>query len=94
MGPSLYNILTTVLYTFRWIGLAILTIASMAILISEAAKSKLSPGKVLAVAGSAIVAAVIFWILPTIVSDATSDSNTLVNGGVSGCAYQAVGGCR
>ncbi|WP_199742759.1 hypothetical protein [Nocardia stercoris] len=91
MGTSLYNILTNVMYAFRYIGLAILTIASMAILISEAAKSKLSPGKVLAVAGSAIVAAVVFWILPTIVSDATSDSGQVV-GSTSGCAYQAV--CR
>ncbi|MET9489841.1 hypothetical protein [Nocardia sp. NPDC006630] len=78
MGTQLGNILESVLLVFRWIGLIILTIASMAILISESTKSKLSPGKVLAVAGSAIVAAVVFWILPTLVNYARVDSDTII----------------
>ncbi|MFE4455793.1 hypothetical protein ACFROC_00415 [Nocardia tengchongensis] len=78
MGTQLGYILYGVLLVFRWIGLIVLTIASMAILISEAAKSKLSPGKVLAVAGSAIVAAVVFWVLPTLVNYARIDSGTIV----------------
>ncbi|WP_405136703.1 hypothetical protein [Nocardia sp. NBC_01388] len=78
MGTQLGNILESVLLVFRWIGLIILTIASMAILISESTKSKLSPGKVLAVAGSAIIAAVVFWILPTLVNYARVDSDTII----------------
>lgn len=78
MGTQLGTILYSVLIIFRWIGLIILTIASMAILISESTKNKLSPGKVLAVAGSAIIAAVVFWILPTVVNYARVDSSTIV----------------
>ncbi|MEV6072943.1 hypothetical protein AB0L82_40905 [Nocardia sp. NPDC052001] len=78
MGTQLGNILYGVLLVFRWLGLIILTIASMGILISEATKNKLSPGKVFAVTGSAIVAAVLFWILPTIINYARVDSGTVV----------------
>lgn len=78
MGTNLASILYNAMYIFRWIGLIILTIGSMAILISEATKSKLSPGKVLAVAGSAIVAAVVFWVLPTLVNYARVDSSIIV----------------
>ncbi|MFF2554725.1 hypothetical protein ACFVUS_27240 [Nocardia sp. NPDC058058] len=78
MGTQLGNILYGILLIFRWIGLIILTIASMAILISEATKNKLSPARVFAVTGSAIVAAVLFWILPTIVNYAREDSRVIV----------------
>ncbi|MQY28210.1 MULTISPECIES: hypothetical protein [Nocardia] len=87
MGTNLATLLYNVLIAFRWIGLIILTIASMAILISESAKAKLSPGKVLAVAGSAIVAAVVFWVLPSLVNYARVDATTLVPG-------QPIGGYR
>lgn len=75
---NLSNILYGVLIFVRWAGLILITIISMGVLISEAAKSKLSPGKILAVAGSAILAAVLFWMLPTIVNYARSDANTIV----------------
>ncbi|ONM46341.1 hypothetical protein [Nocardia donostiensis] len=75
---NLSNILYGVLIFVRWAGLILITIISMGVLISEAAKSKLSPGKVLGVAGSAILAAVLFWMLPTLVNYARSDANTIV----------------
>lgn len=75
---NLSNILYGVLVFVRWAGLILITIISMGVLISEAAKSKLSPGKILGVAGSAILAAVLFWMLPTLVNYARSDVNTIV----------------
>ncbi|WP_327146917.1 hypothetical protein [Nocardia sp. NBC_01327] len=88
MGTQLGSILYEVLLVFRWIGLIILTIASMGILISEATKNKLSPGKVFAVAGSAIVAAVLFWVLPTIVNYARVDSSTILPDAPIGKTYR------
>ncbi|MGV9411246.1 hypothetical protein ACWDOP_15120 [Nocardia sp. NPDC003693] len=78
MGTQLGTILYGWLLVFRWLGLIVLTIAAMAILISESAKSRLSLGKVLAVAASGVVAAVVFWILPTMVNYARVDSGTIV----------------
>ncbi|MFE2960997.1 hypothetical protein [Nocardia tengchongensis] len=78
MGTQLGYILYSVLLVFRWIGMIVLAIASMAILISEATKSKLSPGKVLAVTGSAVVAAALFWMLPTLINYARIDSGTVI----------------
>ncbi|WP_067721523.1 hypothetical protein [Nocardia yamanashiensis] len=79
MGTSLANILVNVLLAFRWIGIIVLTIASMAILIAEAAKNKLSPGKVLTVAGSAVLAAVVFWVLPTVINYARDDTKAVID---------------
>ncbi|MGW4247304.1 hypothetical protein [Nocardia sp. NPDC004722] len=78
MGTQLGTILYLVLDAVRWLGLIILAIASLAILISEAAHNKLSPSKVLTVAGSAILAALVFWALPTLVNYARVDSTTIV----------------
>ncbi|MFC9897810.1 hypothetical protein ACFVMC_29325 [Nocardia sp. NPDC127579] len=50
----------------------------MAVLISEAAKSRLSPAKILTVAASAVLAAVLFWVLPSLVNYARSDSGIIV----------------
>lgn len=75
---NLSNILYGVLVFIRWAGLILITIISMGVLIAEAAKSKLSPAKILGVAGSAILAAVLFWMLPTLVNYARSDANTIV----------------
>lgn len=75
---NLSNILYGVLIFVRWAGLILITIISMAVLISEAAKSRLSPAKILGVAGSAILAAVLFWVLPTLVNYARTDSNIIV----------------
>ncbi|WP_040834061.1 hypothetical protein [Nocardia brevicatena] len=75
---NLSNILYGVLVFIRWAGLILITIISMGVLIAEAAKSKLSPAKILGVAGSAILAAVLFWMLPTLVNYARSDANIIV----------------
>lgn len=75
---NLSNILYGVLVFIRWAGLILITIISMGVLIAEAAKSKLSPAKILGVAGSAILAAVLFWMLPTLVNYARSDATTIV----------------
>lgn len=74
LSTILYNALIFV----RWAGLILITILSMGVLISEAAKSRLSPAKILAVAGSAVLAAVLFWILPTLVNYARTDSTIVV----------------
>lgn len=75
---NLSNILYGVLIFVRWAGLILITIISMGVLIAEAAKSRLSPAKILGVGGSAILAAVLFWMLPTLVNYARSDANTIV----------------
>ncbi|WP_067694151.1 hypothetical protein [Nocardia jejuensis] len=78
MGTQLGSILYGVLIVFRWLGLVALTIASMAIMISEATKNKLSPSKVFGITGSAVFAAVLFWVLPTVISYARFDSGSVI----------------
>ncbi|MEV5652534.1 hypothetical protein AB0L57_30155 [Nocardia sp. NPDC052254] len=78
MGSQLSFILYNVLVFVRWAGIIIIAIAGMALLISEGIKSRLSPTKVLGVAASAILAAILFWILPTVVNYARVDSNRIV----------------
>lgn len=75
---NLSNILYGILIFVRWAGLILITILSMAVLIHEAVSSKLSPAKILAVVGSAVLAAVLFWVLPTLVNYARTDSNIIV----------------
>jgi uncharacterized membrane protein len=74
--------LETILYNglvwFRWVGIIAIAIVAMAILISEGAKEKLSPGKVLTVAGSGVLAAVLFWVLPTVINYARQDTNITI----------------
>ncbi len=74
----LNSLLYYILLVVRALGIIVITILSMGILISESAKSKLSPAKVLGVVGSAILAAVLFWMLPTIVNYARSDATSVV----------------
>ncbi|AHH16392.1 hypothetical protein [Nocardia nova] len=78
MGSQLSFILYNVLVFVRWAGIIIIAIAGMALLISEGIKSKLSPTRVLGVAAAAIMAAVLLWILPTMVNYARVDSNRIV----------------
>ncbi|NUP26246.1 MAG: hypothetical protein HOQ44_06050 [Nocardia sp.] len=75
---NISNILYGILVFVRWAGLILITIVSMGVMISEAAKSKLSPAKVVGVDGSAILAAVLFWMLPTLVNYARGDANMIV----------------
>ena len=75
---NLSSILYGMLVFVRWAGLIVITILSMGVLISEAAKSKLSPAKILAVTGSAILAAVLFWMLPSLINFARSDADVIV----------------
>ncbi|RUS65377.1 hypothetical protein CUZ56_03042 [Saezia sanguinis] len=51
---------------------------AMGVLVSEAAKSKLSPAKIVGVTLSGLLAAVAFWMLPTLVNYARSDANIIV----------------
>ncbi|MQY23650.1 hypothetical protein [Nocardia macrotermitis] len=78
MGSQLSIILVYILQWVRWGGIIMIAIIGMSILLSEAAKSKLSPSRIIAVAGSAILAAVLFWLLPTLVNYARVDSNNIV----------------
>lgn len=75
---NLNALLYYILLVVRALGIIVITILSMGVLISEAAKSKLSPAKILGVVGSAILAAVLFWMLPTIVNYARSDATSVV----------------
>jgi hypothetical protein len=75
---NLSAILFNILIFVRWAGLILIAIISMAVLIQTAASSKLSPGKILVVAGSALLAGVLFWILPTVINYARTDSNIIV----------------
>ncbi|MFF0457475.1 hypothetical protein [Nocardia africana] len=75
---NLNALLYYILLVVRALGIIVITILAMGILISEAAKSKLSPTKVLSVVGSAILAAVLFWMLPTLVNYARSDATSVV----------------
>lgn len=77
-STSLESILTSVMLTFRWVGITAISIVSMALLISEAAKSKLSPAKIFTVAGSGVLAGVLFWVLPTVIFWARGDAETIV----------------
>jgi hypothetical protein len=71
---SLESVLFNVLLVFRWVGIVAIAIVAMAILISEGAKSKLSPGKILTVAASGLLAAALFWSLPTLIGYARDDA--------------------
>ena len=75
---NLNALLYYILLVVRALGIIVITILSMGVLISEAAKSKLSPAKILGVVGSAVLAAVLFWMLPTIVNYARSDATSVV----------------
>ncbi|NUS44698.1 MAG: hypothetical protein HOQ24_13545 [Mycobacteriaceae bacterium] len=75
---NLSNILYGVLLFVRWAGIILIAIVGIAMIISEGAKSKLSPGKLLAVGASAILAAVLVWTLPSLVNYARSDAGVVV----------------
>ncbi|MEV0297664.1 hypothetical protein [Nocardia sp. NPDC050710] len=75
---NLSEILVRILLFVRWAGLILITILAISVLITESAKSKLSPAKILGVAGSAILAAVMLWMLPTLVNYARTDANLIV----------------
>ncbi len=78
MGSQLSIILEYVLQLVRWLGIIIVAIVGVSLIISEGAKSKLSPSRVLVVAGSAVLAAVLLWILPTVINYARVDTNSVV----------------
>ncbi|GAB2710154.1 hypothetical protein [Nocardia thraciensis] len=78
MGSQFGFILSEVLNFVRWAGIIILTIVILVIFISEAAKSRLSPGRILVVAATGLLAAVLFWLLPTLVNYARVDSNSVI----------------
>ncbi len=85
---NLETVLYDVLLVFRWVGIIAIAITAMAILISEGAKEKLSPGKVLTVAASGVLAAALFWVLPTLINYARSDADLIVPNNPVGGTYQ------
>ncbi|WP_442939599.1 hypothetical protein [Nocardia sp. CY41] len=72
------NILYGILIFVRWGGLIIIAIITIGVLISEAAKSRLSPGRIILVFGSGLMAGVAIWILPTAMNYARTDANLIV----------------
>ncbi|WP_280454758.1 hypothetical protein [Nocardia brasiliensis] len=59
-------------------GLLLLVLVATGVLISEAARSRLSPGKLIVVAGSAILAGVVLWVLPSLINYARYDVGTII----------------
>lgn len=78
LSTELANLLERVLYALRWGGMIIIAIVGMGLLISEGTKSKLAPGRVITVVGSALLAAVLFYILPTLINYARIDGATVL----------------
>ncbi|MBF6222697.1 hypothetical protein IU479_31920 [Nocardia abscessus] len=75
---NLSNILYGVLIFVRWGGMIIIAIVTIGVLISEGAKSKLSPARIVVVFGSGLLAGVAIWILPTTINYARTDANLIV----------------
>lgn len=75
---SFYVILENILLFVRYAGIIVITIGGLAVLAVDSIRSRFSPSKVLGIAASALVAAVLFWILPDLVSYARYGSNTIV----------------
>lgn len=75
---NLTNVLYGVLIVVRWGGIIIIAIISIGVVISESAKSRLSPMKIIVVVFSGGLGGVAIWILPTIVNLARVDANLIV----------------
>src|SRR5690606_1965695 len=78
MGSNLTGVLLVILQLVRAAGLILLAIIGIGTLISEGAKSKLTPAKVRTVAGSASLAGVLIWLLPALISHARWEVNAVV----------------
>lgn len=75
---SLYLILTNILSVVRYAGIIVITIGGLWMLLTGSIESRFSPAKVFAIAASAVLAAVLFWILPDLVSYARNDTTSIV----------------
>ncbi|MBF6301264.1 MULTISPECIES: hypothetical protein [Nocardia] len=75
---NLSNILYGILIFVRWGGLIIIAIITIGVVISEGAKSRLSPARIIVVFFSGIMAGVVIWILPTTINYARTDANLIV----------------
>ncbi|MCC3326396.1 hypothetical protein [Nocardia abscessus] len=75
---NLANILYGFLIFIRWGGMIVIAIVSIGVLVSEGAKSKLSPGRIIVVFGSGLLAGFAIWILPTSINYVRTDANLIV----------------
>lgn len=75
---NITNILYSILLFTRFAGIIVIAILGIMFLITEGARSKLSPGKIIAVGASTLLAAFVLWTLPSLVNYARSDSRTIV----------------
>ncbi|MEV0032792.1 hypothetical protein [Nocardia sp. NPDC050793] len=78
MASNLGNLLYGVLLWIRWVGLILIAIVAVGLLISDGAKTKLSPNRIFVVAASALLAAVMIWVTPTLINYARKDANMYV----------------
>ncbi|WP_063044592.1 hypothetical protein ACQPZ2_13335 [Nocardia pseudovaccinii] len=78
MGSQMSIILYNGLIFIRWAGMIVIAGCGMVLLISEGVKSKLSPGKLIGVTLSALMAGILFWTLPTLLNYARVDSNSRI----------------
>lgn len=75
---SLSTIAYGALLFFRWTGSIGLGIFAMAVLFSESIRSRMSPGRIMQVVASSLLAMVLFWTLPTLMNYARTDSRIVV----------------
>ncbi|GAA5104519.1 hypothetical protein [Nocardia iowensis] len=78
MKTSLETFIFNFLLIFRWVGMIVLAIGCMGILLSETIKSKLSATKIISLLACSLLAAVAFWVLPTLMNYARSDAGTFI----------------
>lgn len=74
----LINMLVTLAYYGRIAGIIVISLVAIGVLISEGAKSKLSPGRTIMVTASAILAGVCIWLVPSLINYARYDVNSVV----------------
>ncbi len=75
---NLTDILVIILNFVRYAGLIVITILAIGVLIFEGARTKLSAMRIVGVAGSAVLAGVVLWVLPALINYARIDSNSVV----------------
>ncbi|MBL1079748.1 hypothetical protein JK358_35640 [Nocardia sp. 2] len=78
MSSSLTDILYRATSMTRVAALICLGAVATWLIIADGAKDKLSPGKVLGIAASAVLAAILIWTLPTLINYARVDSERIV----------------
>lgn len=78
MGTQFAVIFYNILIVVRWVGAIVIVIVTTGLLVTEAARSRLSPTRVVGVACTGIFAVVLIWTLPSLANYARTDANRIV----------------